>query len=129
MHDVAERIRDLTDGGVQVALDALGSAATARAGIESLRPRGRHVQVGLLLGEDAEPSLPMGRVIAQELQIRGSHGLAATEYAEMLAEIARGTLDLSRTVGRVIGIADLPSAMVAMGSPPTAAGMTVARLV
>ena len=127
--DVAERIRDLTDGGVQVAIDALGSAATARAGIESLRPRGRHVQVGLLLGEDAEPSLPMGRVIAQELQIRGSHGLAATEYAEMLAEIARGTLDLSRTVGRVIGMADLPSAMVAMGSPPTAAGMTVARLV
>lgn len=127
--DVAERIRDLTDGGVQVAIDALGSAATARAGIESLRPRGRHVQVGLLLGEDAEPSLPMGRVIAQELQIRGSHGLAAAEYAEMLAEIARGTLDLSRTVGRVIGMADLPSAMVAMGSPPTAAGMTVARLV
>lgn len=127
--DVAERIRDLTDGGVQVAIDALGSTATARAGIESLRPRGRHVQVGLLLGEDAEPSLPMGRVIAQELQIRGSHGLAAAEYAEMLAEIARGTLDLSRTVGRVIGMADLPSAMVAMGSPPTAAGMTVARLV
>ncbi len=129
MHDVAERIRDLTDGGGQVAIDALGSAATSRAGIESLRPRGRHVQVGLLLGEDAEPSLPMGRVIAQELQIRGSHGLAAAEYAEMLAEIARGTLDLSRTVGRVIGMADLPSAMVAMGSPPTAAGMTVARLV
>lgn len=126
--DVAGQIRELSGGGAHVTLDALGSAATARAGIEALRPRGRHVQVGLLLGEDSDPPLPMGRVIAQELQILGSHGLAAAEYAAMLEEIANGRLDLGRTVGRVIGFEDLPAAMVAMGEPPTVAGMTVARL-
>lgn len=126
--DVAAQIREMTGGGAHVALDALGSAATARAGIQALRPRGRHVQVGLLLGKDADPPLPMGQVIAQELQIRGSHGLAATEYAAMLTEIADGRLDLGRTVGRVISVEDLPAAMVAMGEPPVVAGMTVARL-
>lgn len=126
--DVAETIREVTGGGAHVTLDALGSAATARTGIESLRPRGRHVQVGLLLGADSDPPLPMGRVIAQELQILGSHGLAAHEYAALLEDVAGGHLDLTRTVGRVIGFEDLPSALVAMGSPPTHPGMTVARL-
>jgi D-arabinose 1-dehydrogenase-like Zn-dependent alcohol dehydrogenase len=127
--DIAARVRDATGGGADVTLDALGSAATARAALESLRPRGRHVQVGLLLGEDADPSLPMGRVIAQELQILGSHGLAVVEYGELLAEVASGRLDLAGTVGRVIDAAELPAAMVAMDAPPAGAGMTVARWV
>ena len=38
----------VTRGGVAVSLDAVGSSATAVASISSLRPRGRHVQVGLL---------------------------------------------------------------------------------
>ena len=38
----------ITGGGAHVSLDAVGSAATAVASITSLRPRGRHVQVGLL---------------------------------------------------------------------------------
>jgi len=127
--DIAERVREMTGGGAHVTVDALGAAATARAAIASLRPRGRHVQVGLLLGEDADPALPMGRVIAQELQILGSHGLAVAEYAELLADIAEGRLDLAGTVGRIIDADDLPAAMLAMDHPPTTAGMTVARWV
>ena len=125
--DIATRVRAATGGGAHVTLDALGSAATAGAALESLRPRGRHVQVGLLLGDDADPALPIGRVIAQELQILGSHGLAVAEYRDLLAEIADGRLDLARTVGRVITAEELPAAMLAMDRPPTAAGMTVAR--
>ncbi|GAA1490061.1 zinc-binding dehydrogenase [Brachybacterium sacelli] len=126
--DIVERVREMTGGGAHVTLDALGSAATARAALESLRPRGRHVQVGLLLGEDADPSLPMGRVIAQELQILGSHGLAVEEYRELLADVAEERLDLGSTVGCLLTLEELPAAMRAMDHPPTTAGMTVARL-
>ena len=126
--DVVDRVREATGGGAHVTLDALGSAATARSAIESLRPRGRHVQVGLLLGEDADPSLPMSRVIGQELAILGSHGLAVAEYRDLLADIASGRLDLGRTVGRLLTLEELPAAMLAMDRPPTTAGMTVARL-
>lgn len=125
---VEDRVREATGGGAHVSLDALGSAATARAAIESLRPRGRHVQVGLLLGEDADPPLPMGRVIAQELQILGSHGLAVIEYRELLAEVASGRLDLAASVGRVIAFEDLPAAMTEMDQPPATSGITVARV-
>ncbi|MCH1991082.1 zinc-binding dehydrogenase, partial [Achromobacter xylosoxidans] len=45
---VVARVRDVTGGGAHVSLDALGSAATCLSSIAGLRPRGRHVQVGLL---------------------------------------------------------------------------------
>ena len=58
--DAARRVVDATGGGAHVSLDAVGSTDTAVASVCSLRPRGRHVQVGLLLGEHATPPLPMG---------------------------------------------------------------------
>jgi alcohol dehydrogenase len=45
-----------------------------RASVEGLRKRGRHVQVGLM----PDPAtVPMDTVIARELALLGSHGLAA----------------------------------------------------
>ena len=115
----------LTGGGAAVSFDALGSRETASASILSLRRRGRHVQVGLLLGADTAPPLPMGRVIAWELEIYGSHGMAAHEYPAMLARIASGELDPSRLVGRTISLDDAPAALVDLGSGTGGPGMTV----
>ena len=81
------------DGGADVTIDAYGSPANLAASVASLRPRGRHVQVGLLGGADALPPVDMGRVLGQELQLLGSHGMPASDYPEMLARVADGTLD------------------------------------
>lgn len=121
---VAEAVRTVTGGGAHVSLDALGSAQTARASVMGLRRRGRHVQVGLLL--DGPTALPMGRVVAWELELYGSHGMAAHEYAAMLARVVAGELDLDRLVGAVIRLDDVPAALAAMSGPPAHAGMTVA---
>ena len=59
------RSGEATGGGAHLTVDALGSRATATAAIGSLRKRGRHVQVGLLVGDDARPPLPMELVIAR----------------------------------------------------------------
>lgn len=123
-----EELRAATGGGVHLALDAFGSRQTCRDAVLALRPRGRQVQVGLLLGEEAQPDVPMGRVVAQELEIRGSHGLAQREYARLLEDVVAGRLGLDRTVGRRIGLEDLPEALAAMGGTPTTSGMTVAVL-
>ena len=81
--------RALVDGA-HVAVDAYGSAESAEAAYASLRKRGRHIQVGLLAGAAAFPRLNLGRAITEELEIRGSHGMAAHEYPAMLARIAAG---------------------------------------
>ncbi|MDQ0426049.1 alcohol dehydrogenase catalytic domain-containing protein [Cellulomonas iranensis] len=121
---LAARVVDATAGGAHASLDALGSPATAQAGVLALRRRGRHVQVGLLLRDDAWTALPMDRVVAWELSVHGSHGMAAHEYPAMLAAIADGRLAPSTLVGRTVGLDDAADALAGLALPG-AGGMTV----
>lgn len=123
--DVVARIQELTGGGAHVSIDAVGSPAVAVTSVRSLRRRGRHVQVGLLLGADATAGLPMDLVVSRELQILGSHGMPAGDYPEMLEMIARGDLDPRLLVHSVIGLPSAPAALMAMDEPSTSPGMTV----
>ena len=119
-------IAEITGGGAHVSVDALGSPATAACSVRCLRRRGRHVQVGLLL--DGPTPIPMDLVVARELEIYGSHGMAARDYPPMMAMVADGTLRPGLLAGRVIGLADAGRALAAMDGPADGAGMTVIRL-
>ncbi|MEP7271437.1 MAG: zinc-dependent alcohol dehydrogenase family protein [Acidobacteriota bacterium] len=114
--DVAVAIHELTAGGVHVSIDAFGSAVTCRESILSLRRRGRHVQIGLLVGDQAEPPVPMGRVIAHELTLIGSHGMAAHAYPELLDMLVAGRLPLSKLIGSRINLDAAGAALAGMGS-------------
>jgi alcohol dehydrogenase len=120
-------IPDVTGGGAHVSVDAVGSAATAAASVSCLRRRGRHVQVGLLFGDAARPPLPMDLVVAHELSIHGSHGMAAGDYPPLLALVADGTLRPDLLVGNRISLDQAGAALAAMDQP-AAAGMTVVEL-
>ncbi len=113
--DVPARIREVTGGGADMSLDALGSAVTCANSISCLRKRGRHVQVGLLAGDDYLPRIPMHQVIGRELEICGSHGLQASKYAEMLALIVAGRLDPRAMIGKMIPLEDAPPELERMG--------------
>lgn len=125
--DVPRTIVELTEGGAHVSIDAVGHPAIAADSVRSLRRRGRHVQVGLLLGADAAAPLPMDQVIAWELQILGSHGMAARDYPRMLALVETGAVDPGRLVGRVIDLEGAGAALVAMDNH-AGPGMTVIEL-
>jgi len=112
--DVAAAVVALTGGGAHVSIDALGHPTTCANSIGNLRRRGRHVQVGLLLGDQATPAIPMARVIAWELELRGSHGMQAHRYDAMLAMIRTGSLAPARLVGRTITLDQSIEALVTM---------------
>ena len=112
--DVVEAIQDLTKGGAHVSLDALGHPVTMTNSIQCLRPRGKHVQVGLLLGEHASPAVPMPKVIGQELELLGSHGMQAHRYGAMLDMIKSGRLSPERLVGDEISLEEAPAALMGM---------------
>jgi D-arabinose 1-dehydrogenase-like Zn-dependent alcohol dehydrogenase len=116
--DVPAAIAELTGGGAHVSLDALGSPVTCVNSIRSLRPRGRHVQVGLLPPEQGRAEVPMERVIALELQVLGSHGMAAHDYPELLGLIAAGRLDPRRLVTRELTLDDAGRALAGVGGAP-----------
>jgi alcohol dehydrogenase len=125
--DVATEVRRLSDGGAHLSLDAFGSTATCSNSIRGLRKRGRHVQVGLMLAEHALAAVPMDLVIANELEIVGSHGMAAHEYPPMLEAIASGRLDPRLLVGHTIPLADAGEALATMDAPG-AGGMTIVSM-
>ena len=115
--DVPGAVRQATGGdGAHVSVDALGSVATCVGALGSLRKQGRHVQVGLMTGEHARPEIPMGAVIARELEIRGSHGMAARDYPAMLDLITGGRLFPERLVGRTIALGEAPAELPRMGA-------------
>jgi alcohol dehydrogenase len=105
--DVPGRVHELTGGGSHVAVDAVGSEQTCADAILSLRRRGRHVQVGLLPAVDGHhPRIPMARVIGWELDVLGSHGMAAADYPGMLALIERDELRPHELIERIVGLDD-----------------------
>ncbi|QOL79653.1 zinc-dependent alcohol dehydrogenase family protein [Pseudooceanicola spongiae] len=114
--DVPDAVIELTRGGAHVSLDALGHPATCFNSIQNLRARGKHIQVGLMLGDQSTPQIPMARVIGKELEILGSHGMQAHRYGAMLDMISSGKLDPARLVGARISLADAPEALMNMNN-------------
>lgn len=108
-------------GGVSVSVDALGSPEACRTGILALGRRGRHVQVGLLPPAAGRAEVPMERVIGWELDVLGSHGMAAADYGPLLDDVASGRLDLRDLLapGEPLGLAEAGGALAAMGSAPS----------
>ncbi|RYP84152.1 alcohol dehydrogenase [Nocardioides guangzhouensis] len=122
--DIPSAVADLTGGGSHVTVDAVGSEQTCADAILSLRRRGRHVQVGLLPPVDGHPRLPMARVIGWELDLLGSHGMAAVDYPAMLTLIGQGRLQPQRLIERTIGL-DEAAALLPGFDRATVAGMTM----
>jgi alcohol dehydrogenase len=111
-----EAVHEATGGGAHVSLDALGSAATSAASVESLRKHGRHVQVGLMLAGDSIAPVPMGRVITHELSLHGVHGMAVRHYPDLLGAVAAGIVDPSLLVGATVPLEQAGAELAAMGT-------------
>ena len=121
--DIPAQVHALT-GGSHVSIDAVGSEQTCADALLSLRRRGRHVQIGLLPPVEGHPRVPMARVIAWELDVFGSHGMAAADYPGMLALIESGALEPQKLIERVIGLAEAADMLPRLDTA-NVAGMTM----
>lgn len=104
--DTATAIKELTGGGAAVSIDALGHPATCVNSVRCLRRRGKHIQVGLLLGDESAPNIPMDIVVAHELELLGSHGMQAHRYNAMLSLVQDGGINLSQLIGNRVDLAE-----------------------
>jgi D-arabinose 1-dehydrogenase-like Zn-dependent alcohol dehydrogenase len=122
----AEAVRAATGGGAHLSLDALGSPVTAAASVAGLRPRGRHVQVGLLPEGDGPTPVPMHLVVAHELELLGSHGMPAHDYPRLLGLVSAGRLRPGLLVTRRLGLEEAGPALASLDAPGRrTAGITV----
>ncbi|MER3373925.1 MAG: zinc-dependent alcohol dehydrogenase family protein [Allomuricauda sp.] len=109
--DVIAEVKSLTHGGAHVSLDALGNPVTCFNSIANLKKRGKHIQVGLMTGEHKHPKVPMDMVVANELEVIGSHGMQAFKYPEMLEMIQMGKLKPEKLIERTITLEDAITAL------------------
>ncbi|HXV22644.1 MAG TPA: zinc-dependent alcohol dehydrogenase family protein [Alphaproteobacteria bacterium] len=113
--DPVAAIRDMTRGGVQVAVDALGIEATCRNAILSLRKRGRHLQIGLTgAAEQGDVSVPIDFVVTNELTLLGSMGMAPPRFGSMLELVERGMLRPGALVSRTVPLEEAGSVLASM---------------
>ena len=119
-----EAVKDITKGGAHASIDALGSPETCFNSISTLRKRGRHIQVGLMEAEHHQTSIPINLVVANELEILGSHGMQAHKYAEMLEMIRQGKLEPQKLIGKTVSLEESMQELVNMNSF-SATGVTV----
>jgi len=124
---VVQRISEITNRGAQVSIDALGSHRTCWNSINCLAKRGRHVQVGLMLGDQVNPPIPMSAVIAKELEIYGSHGMQAFEYQRLLTMIQAGTLNPSSLISDTLTLPHGAELLTRMDAFPNA-GISVIEI-
>lgn len=119
--EVAARIVELTGGGAEVTIDAIGAASVVQACLGALRPRGRHVQVGLL----PEPiTLDLSELAYRELSWLGSHGMAAHDFPRLLSLVGSGALRPDQLITGTIPLAGVGQALAEMTDSVTA-GITV----
>ncbi len=122
--NVADAVRELSGGGTHVSVDAIGDRNACFNSIDSLRKRGKHIQVGLMVAENSRPKVPMDKVVANELEILGSHGMQAYRYDEMLDMITAGKLSPEKLIGETISLEESIAALTTMNEFKTA-GVTV----
>lgn len=93
--DIAHEIVELTHGGVDVAIEAIGSPVTVRRAYESIRKGGRLCVIGYVAHD---VPIAAGRLMYQELEIVGSLGCRPVDYPHLIDMVRLGKIQVSPIV-------------------------------
>jgi alcohol dehydrogenase len=110
-------VREITGGGADVAIEALGIAETTANALKSLRKLGRMVQIGMPAGKHAQMTLPMDAVYSGQLALFGTRGMPAWRYPSLLSLIDTGRVDLSPLIARRVALSDASAELAAFDRP------------
>ncbi|MEZ3162336.1 alcohol dehydrogenase catalytic domain-containing protein [Halorubrum sp. RMP-47] len=113
--DVSKAIRDITNGGADISVDALGIAETCRNSIDCLAEQGQHVQIGMTTDEEAgEIGLPVDKMVNTELEFVGVKGMPPNRYPELFRMIAGGKLSPVDLVTDEVRLSDVSDQLRSM---------------
>ncbi len=124
--DVIEAVRDMTAGrGADVTFEAVGVPQLQADCVETARPGGKAVLVGLSAMESSTP-ISGAKLVRQEKTVIGSYyGSAHTarDFPFLLDLYAAGKLNLDRLISRTYQLADINAAFDAMLNGEVARGV------
>ena len=124
--NAVQAVKDLTWGGANVSLDALGIAETVVNNILCLTNKGRAVQIGLTTREEmGNVTIPIDLITAMELELHGCLTMPFPQYDQMLKAILNGQLHPEKLVTKKIKLEEAPDRIRAMTEFGTGPGMEV----
>lgn len=110
-------IRAALGRGVDLALEFVGRPETVETTLRCLDTGGRAVLVGVGPGRPALP--PLLAFVGREQAVLGSFGMDKRDIADLLQLVARGRLDLSRSVTRRFALAEVNDALALLAKKDT----------
>ncbi|WP_138419636.1 zinc-binding dehydrogenase [Aquibacillus sediminis] len=106
--DPVEAVKELTDGGADVSVDALGIAQTCLSGINSLKKGGRHLQIGVTTKKEAGfISVPVDEMVMAEKSFITTLGMPAHRFSSMLSMVGQGKLNPGNMVTGEIALSEV----------------------
>ena len=111
--EVVDKVREITNGGANLSMDALGSQKTSINSINCLAKKGKHIQVGIL-GSKNTIIVSTADLIAKEIELIGSHGMPLADYNTIFDLIASKKIDLSLLIDRTVKLEDVDRELLNM---------------
>jgi threonine dehydrogenase-like Zn-dependent dehydrogenase len=117
--DIVERILELTEDGVDLAIEAVGLPQTLEQAIAITRPRGVVMCVGFLPAEATLPTKLIDRIIRYELTMRGSqmsysHPFPGHEWPDTIEAVLSGQLEMRETISHRFPLSAAPEVLQQM---------------
>ncbi len=104
VEQVPKAIRKLTDGGADVAFEAIGNPQTIGLAFDSLRRGGRLVLVGY---SQLPAELNAAKTMFFEMEILGSLGCRPVDYPRIIAMVQAGTLRTAPLISHRLPLAEI----------------------
>lgn len=109
--DAVERVRDLTDGGVDHVLECVGATISMEAAVDICRPGGTVGYVGAPFGVDG---LDLMDLFTDNITLRGGIAPVRAYADELMADVLGGTLDPSPVFDMTVDLDGVPEGYQAM---------------
>ncbi|MDN7246418.1 zinc-binding dehydrogenase [Planococcus shenhongbingii] len=107
-NDPVEAVQEITKGGADVSVDALGITETCVPAIHSLKKGGRHLQIGVTSKKEAGfISIPVDHMVLTEKSFITTLGIPAFRFTSLLEQVALGKLQPGKMVTREIGLSEV----------------------
>jgi alcohol dehydrogenase len=113
--DIPKAIHDLTDGGANLSVDALGIEQTCLNSINSVNTLGRHMQLGITTSEEGGSiDLPIDYMLHSEIDLLTAKGMPPHRYDEIFRMMESDKLTPGELVSQEVALEDVTDRLTAM---------------
>ncbi|MCM3180462.1 alcohol dehydrogenase catalytic domain-containing protein [Cytobacillus horneckiae] len=107
-------IMEITRGGADVSVDALGHSETCVNSIRSLKNDGRHLQGGIISNEGGNVSIPVNEMLKKEIRFISTYGMPVHRFSSLLPLVSQGKLTPGKMVNREVSLSEVNSLFESM---------------